>query len=313
MEQKLYTIGEVSRLTGASIKTIRYYDEIALLQPASKTEAGYRLYTLNQAYKLQLILTFKLMGFNLNEIQQILSGDVSIENACRLQLKTLIYQVEHLNRMRSIMEEVIASNQFQSPTFLSQIREELQMSQEYRQEAILDELKSIICKNASQEWADHFINSQREMLINLETKDQLNAFNEFKELLLNPEFIAEIQTSMAPFWSMVEENDISTTDWEQDMSSLYEPAIKAAENHEEPSGEIAQELVDQWITILSKNLNKPVNQAFMEKFKQMARTMDTEYSRKYWEIACRLKPSLRIKYKAHRLLLDGLAYRDERE
>ena len=38
------TVHEVSRLTGVSIRTLQYYDEIGLLSPASHTEAGYRLY-----------------------------------------------------------------------------------------------------------------------------------------------------------------------------------------------------------------------------------------------------------------------------
>ena len=38
------TVKEVSELTGISIRTLRYYDEIDLLKPAKVTEAGYRLY-----------------------------------------------------------------------------------------------------------------------------------------------------------------------------------------------------------------------------------------------------------------------------
>lgn len=41
------TVKEVSELTGVSIRTLRYYDEIDLLKPAKVTEAGYRLYDEN--------------------------------------------------------------------------------------------------------------------------------------------------------------------------------------------------------------------------------------------------------------------------
>ena len=40
----MMTVKEVSELTGVSIRTLRYYDEIGLLPPADHTEGGYRLY-----------------------------------------------------------------------------------------------------------------------------------------------------------------------------------------------------------------------------------------------------------------------------
>lgn len=47
------TVKEVSELTGISIRTLRYYDEIDLLKPAKVTEAGYRLYDESSLKKLR--------------------------------------------------------------------------------------------------------------------------------------------------------------------------------------------------------------------------------------------------------------------
>ena len=56
------TVKEVSELTGVSIRTLRYYDEIDLLKPAKVTEAGYRLYDENSLKKLRQILFFRGTG-----------------------------------------------------------------------------------------------------------------------------------------------------------------------------------------------------------------------------------------------------------
>lgn len=66
-----FTIGQMSKLNGVPIKTLRYYDEIGLFQP-HKVDAttGYRYYTLEQIKKLDLILFLKNIGIPLREIQE---------------------------------------------------------------------------------------------------------------------------------------------------------------------------------------------------------------------------------------------------
>lgn len=56
------TVKEVSELTGISIRTLRYYDEIDLLKPAKVTEAGYRLYDERSLKKLRQIMFFSGTG-----------------------------------------------------------------------------------------------------------------------------------------------------------------------------------------------------------------------------------------------------------
>ncbi|XCP85906.1 MerR family transcriptional regulator [Roseburia hominis] len=66
------TISQVAELTGISIRTLQYYDEIGLLKPSELTQSGYRLYNDEALQKLQQILFFKELGFKLNDIREIL-------------------------------------------------------------------------------------------------------------------------------------------------------------------------------------------------------------------------------------------------
>lgn len=63
------TVKEVADLTGVSIRTLRYYDEIDLLKPAKVTEAGYRLYDENSLKKLRRIMFFRELEVPLSEIK----------------------------------------------------------------------------------------------------------------------------------------------------------------------------------------------------------------------------------------------------
>ena len=66
------SISQVAKLTGVSIRTLQYYDEIGLLKPSELTAAGYRMYDDNALQTLQQILFFKELGFPLKEIKEIL-------------------------------------------------------------------------------------------------------------------------------------------------------------------------------------------------------------------------------------------------
>ena len=66
------SISQVAKLTGVSIRTLQYYDEIGLLKPSELTASGYRLYDDDALQTLQQILFFKELGFSLKEINEFL-------------------------------------------------------------------------------------------------------------------------------------------------------------------------------------------------------------------------------------------------
>ncbi len=66
------TVKEVSEITGVSIRTLRYYDEIGLLKPTQLTEAGYRLYDNKALEKLQQIMFFRELEIPLLDIKEIM-------------------------------------------------------------------------------------------------------------------------------------------------------------------------------------------------------------------------------------------------
>ncbi|WP_077320551.1 MerR family transcriptional regulator [Virgibacillus proomii] len=68
----MYTIGELSKKTGVTIRTLDYYDEIGLLNPASTTKGGHRLYGEAELLRLEQILSLKFLGFSLDKIRYIL-------------------------------------------------------------------------------------------------------------------------------------------------------------------------------------------------------------------------------------------------
>jgi len=68
----MYTIKKLADIANISTRTLRYYDEIELFCPTALSESGYRLYDDNAVEMLQHILFYKTLGFQLNEIKNIL-------------------------------------------------------------------------------------------------------------------------------------------------------------------------------------------------------------------------------------------------
>ena len=59
-------------MSGVTVRTLHYYDEIGLLKPSETTEAGYRMYSIEDLERLQQILFFRELDFPLNEIKKIM-------------------------------------------------------------------------------------------------------------------------------------------------------------------------------------------------------------------------------------------------
>lgn len=99
-------VNEIATLTGVTVRTLHYYDEIGLLPPSSFSGAGYRLYTNSDLARLQEILFFRELDFSLHEIKQILTapGYDRVE-ALRRQHQLLVAQKNRLERLIQLTEQ----------------------------------------------------------------------------------------------------------------------------------------------------------------------------------------------------------------
>lgn len=94
------TVKEVSKLTGISVRTLHYYDQIGLLVPTAVTESGYRLYDDNALEKLQQIMLYRELEFPLKDIKNIMeSSDFDRNRALEQQIEMLTLKKEHLENL----------------------------------------------------------------------------------------------------------------------------------------------------------------------------------------------------------------------
>ena len=96
------TVKDMSKITGVSIRTLRYYDEIGLLKPTELTEAGYRLYDNKALEKLQEIMFFRELDIPLIDIKKIMDNPNYDKEQTLSAQKSLLEQKR--NRLNGIIE-----------------------------------------------------------------------------------------------------------------------------------------------------------------------------------------------------------------
>lgn len=103
--ENYFTIGEISKLSSISLKTLRYYDEIGLLKPKYvNKENNYRYYSIEQLTTIDLIKLFKSTGMSLYLIKEILSSqsnlDFMVQNI-RNQSKVIAEKIKELSQIKN--------------------------------------------------------------------------------------------------------------------------------------------------------------------------------------------------------------------
>ncbi|HFU4091063.1 TPA: MerR family transcriptional regulator [Streptococcus suis] len=97
---KNWTVKQVSRLTGLTVRTLHHYDQIGLLKPAFVAENGYRYYNQENLARLQEIFLFRELDFPLKDIQQLLDvTEVNRQQVLRDHITLLELKREQLDRI----------------------------------------------------------------------------------------------------------------------------------------------------------------------------------------------------------------------
>ncbi|MCF6092799.1 MerR family transcriptional regulator [Microaerobacter geothermalis] len=104
MKEGLF-IGQLSKKIGIPTQTVRYYEQLGLIDPPKRTDTQYRIYSEEDEARLRFILHAKLFGLSLEEIKEIIQlSDLGIE-PCE-NLKGMVKK--HLDELNQRIQEMIA-------------------------------------------------------------------------------------------------------------------------------------------------------------------------------------------------------------
>jgi DNA-binding transcriptional MerR regulator len=114
MPQK--TVSEVASLAGVTVRTLHHYDEIGLLRPSGRTEAGYRLYGDADLARLHDIVLWRSLGFPLDEVRALIEDpNHDPTEALKLHRQRLVEQIGQLNERIAALDEAIRKSEAGEP------------------------------------------------------------------------------------------------------------------------------------------------------------------------------------------------------
>ena len=152
------TVKEVSELTGISVRTLHYYDEIGLFKPTQVTEAGYRLYDNKAIEKLGQILVFRELDIPLADIKLIMeTPDLDHNRVLAKQRELLLLKQQRIERIIASLDEMMKGEQtvdftvFDETELRAMFNDMLRNMNESQKQIFIDHYGSI------EEWEKHMI------------------------------------------------------------------------------------------------------------------------------------------------------------
>ncbi|WP_173127064.1 MerR family transcriptional regulator [Kibdelosporangium persicum] len=93
-----YTIGQLVRRTGLTVKAIRFYADRGIVPPTGRSAAGHRRYSAEAEARLELVQTLRSLGFGLRTVRTVLNEETPSAEAAATQAAALADQIETLRR-----------------------------------------------------------------------------------------------------------------------------------------------------------------------------------------------------------------------
>ncbi|WP_049777822.1 MerR family transcriptional regulator [Allomeiothermus silvanus] len=196
MQQGLYTIGEVSKLSGLPVQTIRYYSDIGVLPSSGVTEAGYRLYSEADCARLELVRTLRGVGFDLKTITGLLNGELGPVDAVRLQIEALEVQVRALKRQQTLLNAVLQTDETTLLTRLNRMQTLAKLDKLEREHFLAQHVRRGLGGGQGDPtvWRAAVLDLPEEM-----SEAQLEAWLELAEIASDPSFQQGLQNQTQAF------------------------------------------------------------------------------------------------------------------
>ncbi len=178
----LWRVGELAKRTGVSVRAMHWYEEIGLMSPSQRSEAGHRLYAAEDLGRLQQIRSLRQLGFSLDEIRACLGErQFSPQQVIALHLGRLDQEIALQQRLRARLESIAvrygAAEAVSAEEFIQAIEAMTMMEKYYTKEQLeeLEQRKGVLgadaIKEVEQEWPQLLAKVRTEMENNTDPAD----------------------------------------------------------------------------------------------------------------------------------------------
>ncbi|MFF0476597.1 MerR family transcriptional regulator [Streptomyces sp. NPDC004284] len=234
----LYSIGELARRTGLTVKTIRFYSDRGIVTPTDRSPAGYRRYDVDAVARLDLVRTLRELGLDLPTIRKVVDRELSFPEVATAHAEALAVQIRIL-RLRHTVLTAVAERRL-TPEETDLMHQLAQLSEDERRDLIGDFLDAVF---DGLDADSAFVGVRRSMTPELPDNPeagQTRAWVEWAEMALDPDFRAGVRRMAEHLAAEQAQGDTTGPhrDFAATVRDLVAPALAAgidpASHHVDP-------------------------------------------------------------------------------
>jgi DNA-binding transcriptional MerR regulator len=179
-----YSIGELARRTGLSVKTIRYYADSGIVPPIDRSAAGYRVFDAEAVARLELVRTLRELGVDLAAIRRVVDREVPLHEVAATHAEALAAQIRVLRLRQAVL--TVAAKRGAGPAEVDDLHRLAQLTARERTQLVDDFLDSVF----TDDWATYpgVLVSMTPELPDDPSAEQVQAWVELAELCRDPGF-----------------------------------------------------------------------------------------------------------------------------
>ncbi|WP_328859350.1 MerR family transcriptional regulator [Streptomyces sp. NBC_00306] len=184
----LYSIGELARRTGTTVKTVRFYSDCGLVPPADRSPVGYRLYDNGAVARLDFVRTLRDLGLDLAVIRKVLDRELALSEVAEAHADALDVQIRILRLRRAVLTAM--ARRGATPEEATLMHHLAQLSEVERQRLVGDFLDAAFSGVGTGSVLAGIMRSMTPELPDNPDTEQVQAWVELAELSQDPDFRA---------------------------------------------------------------------------------------------------------------------------
>ena len=205
-----YTVKQLSKIAGVSVRTLHYYDEIGLLKPSWLAENSYRYYDDDAVLRLQQILFFRELEMSLSEINAILEmPEFDMLSALHAHRDGLESKIHRLNDLIKTIDSTILH-----------ITGEIEMSKKQLFKGFTPEEEKKFEQEAHQRWGDEEVGASYKLWNSYTPQQKEDIKSEGNAIYMD--LVSQIEAGKTPASPEVQ---AVIARWHQHMRNFYEPSV----------------------------------------------------------------------------------------
>jgi DNA-binding transcriptional MerR regulator len=186
----LYSIGDLARRTGLTVKAIRFYSDQGIVPPTDRSPAGYRRYDIDAVARLELVRTLRDLGLDLATIRKVVDREISVSEVAAAHVEALAVQIRTLRLRRAVLAAVAKRG---STSEEMDLMHKLAKLSEDERRRLIDDFLDAVFGGLPRDF-DGIIRTMTPELPDDPEAEQVEAWVELAELSRDPDFRAALRT-----------------------------------------------------------------------------------------------------------------------